>query len=322
MQNGATLLNGWADALGQALAHERVAWQRERDLAVAEHGRQIAELRADHFAFRERMREAFEARLAMMVRDQGPIGPPGQPGETGPAGPPGDTPDIQPILEVHQAWLRERDAVVAEHQAMLARLDELRERLENRLATLRDGEDGEPGPEGAAGAPGPQGTLPVVCLWTDGVHYRGDVRAHRGATWQAFRDTAREPGAAGDDWILLAAAGRDAAEGEVHGQFEPGRDYRKFDLVCFDGCEWRARCDDPGPLPGAGWALSAVQGKRGGKGERGERGEKGAAGPAGATISDWIVDGYCATPLLSDGTLGPSLELRRFFELYHGEASA
>jgi hypothetical protein len=37
-------------------------------------------------------------------------------------------------------------------------------------------------------------------------------------------------------------------------------------MVAFVGDHGVSRCDDPGPLPGEGWALSAVQGKRGSHG--------------------------------------------------------
>jgi hypothetical protein len=312
--DSATLHDGWADALGQTLARERAAWQRERELAVAEHGRQIAEIRAEAAQAILRFSELVSERLASL-----------KDGRDGEPGPPGAPADMQALIEAQNAWQRERDAVAAEHEAMFAKIDVLSNTLHARLQELRDGKDGErgdPGPAGQDGLPGAPGALPVVRLWDDGVHYQGDVVAHRGSTWQAQRDTAREP--PGNDWIMLAAAGRDAAEGEVCGQYQAGHAYRKFDLVCHDGCEWRARCDGPGPLPGVGWALSAVQGKRGGKGEHGERGlrgEKGDAGEPAATICDWIVEDYRATPLLNDGSLGPALDMRQFFELYHREAA-
>jgi integrin beta 3 len=309
------LREGWAEALGEILARERAAWRHERDLAVAEHGRQIAELRAEAAEAILRLSDLVAERLAsvdpVVARRLAELetigtelearaallhdGKDGAEGPPGPAGAQGETPDVQPVLE---------------------RLEGLAATLEDRAAALRDGEDGK---DGAPGPPGKPGELPIVRLWTEGVHYLGDVVAHKGSTWQARRDTAREP--PDDEWALLAAAGRDAPEGEVCGSFDPSRSYRKFDLVCFDGCEWRARCDEPRSLPGVGWALSAVQGKRGGKGEKGDRGERGAPGAPGAVITDWVIDGFRATPLLSDGTLGPALELRSFFEAYHSEAA-
>ena len=50
--------------------------------------------------------------------------------------------------------------------------------------------------------------------------------------------------------------------GEVCGQFDPDREYRKYDIVSLHGAEWRAKCDAPGPLPGEGWAIGATRGER------------------------------------------------------------
>src|SRR5262245_39402235 len=73
------------------------------------------------------------------------------------------------------------------------------------------------------------------------------------------------------------------------------------------------------------WQLLASQGKRGiagPKGERGERGAKGDPGLSGTTICDWKIDRarYLATPLMSDGSEGPPLELRGLFEQFLTEA--
>jgi hypothetical protein len=52
----------------------------------------------------------------------------------------------------------------------------------------------------------------------------------------------------------------------------------------------------------------------------GERGEKGETGPS---IVSWQIDRerYHASPLMSDGTVGPMLELREFFEQFLRETS-
>jgi hypothetical protein len=52
----------------------------------------------------------------------------------------------------------------------------------------------------------------------------------------------------------------------------------------------------------------------------GLRGERGAAAP---TIRDWVIDRarYTATPLMSDGSRGPLLELRALFEQFFLETS-
>lgn len=59
-----------------------------------------------------------------------------------------------------------------------------------------------------------------------------------------------------------------------------------MDVVAFNGSEWRAVKDDPGPLPGAGRVL-------GGPGER---------GPAGVHVTKLDLVGYTLVVTLSDGT--------------------
>lgn len=104
--------------------------------------------------------------------------------------------------------------------------------------------------------------------------------------------------------------------------FEPERAYRKFDLVSWHGSEWRARQDDPGTLPGDGWALSGQAGSRGKTGDKGERGDRGLAGPPGPTIAAWETRDFRIVPVMSDGSIGPPLDLREFFEAYHNERAA
>jgi hypothetical protein len=226
-----------------------------------------------------------------------------------------------------------RAEVRADVATQMLRLSDL---VTDRLKSLRNGETGPAGvdgPEGAQGIPGPPGeagergergeqgpvgNLPLVRAWSEGVHCAGDVVGLHGATWQASCNTAREP--PHDDWVCLAAAGvdgRDAPVGEVCGLYDPARHYKRFDLVAHDGGEWRAKHDDPGRLPGPGWALSAVQGKRGAKGEAGPRGPSGTAGPM---IVEWSINGYLAVPIMSDGTAGPALDFRALFERYDAEA--
>jgi len=100
--------------------------------------------------------------------------------------------------------------------------------------------------------------------------------------------------------------------GEVCGLFDAERQYRKFDLVSFRDSEWRARYDDPGELPGDGWAVSARAGSRG---KPGERGERGPVGPVLA-IASWETRDYRVVPVMADGSVGPPLDLRELFEQY------
>lgn len=139
------------------------------------------------------------------------------------------------------------------------------------------------------GKPGADGKLPVAKPWTDGVCYEGDVVTHNGATWQAQRDTGREP--PHDDWICLAAAGRNGQDGRsfaIRGTWSAEADYATLDVVALNGATFVARRDAPGECPGDGWQLMSAQGKRGKEGEPGRRGEVGKAGPSliEATVDD------------------------------------
>jgi len=180
---------------------------------------------------------------------------------------------------------------------------------------------GEKGDPGERGPEGPAGKLTLIKQWHRGVHYEADVVSHDGSTYQAQRDTAEEP--PHEDWIVLAARGMPGETpyvGEIMGLYKPDKKYRKFDLVQFEGAEWRARKDAPGALPGDDWALCSRQGRAGQPGKQGDRGERGPPGLAAPTITEWERRGYEAIPIMSDGSLGPALDMREFFELYDDEA--
>ena len=86
------------------------------------------------------------------------------------------------------------------------------------------------------------------------------------------------------------------------------------------------RRDNPGPCPSDGWQLLCKQGRpghRGENGERGVRGEKGERGEPGATVVSWQLDRrrYRVSPLMSDGQVGPMLELCGLFEQFLSETS-
>lgn len=192
----------------------------------------------------------------------------------------------------------EREARDERIDAQLAALGEIERRLDGRLQTLKDGEKGEPGEPGK---------LPALRAWQDGVCYKGDVRAFAGATWQASRDTGKQPG--GDDWILLAGRGddgRDGSDGQsfrVRGTWLEINDYQAMDVVVLGGASFVAKQDEPGPCPGAGWQLLAAQGKRGNAGERGGLGPKGERGPAGLpVVSMSVSDEGLLTLTNGDGT--------------------
>lgn len=229
--------------------------------------------------------------------------------------------DLELIRERAEAVVAAAHAKVAEADTRIALMERS---LADRLAALKDGVDGAPGPEGPPGAiglegprgdagvagergeagpagkdgatgerglegaPGAPGKLARVRPWSDGVHYEGHVVTHAGATWQAQRDTGREP--PHDDWLCLASGGADGRSFVIHGTWSEAESYRELDVVALNGASFAARCDNPGPCPGDGWQLIAAQGKRGNAGERGQsgpaaKGERGMPGPAVASMT-------------------------------------
>jgi hypothetical protein len=157
-----------------------------------------------------------------------------------------------------------------------------------KLAALQDG---PPGPQGAPG--------------------------ERGEPGEAITGPTGEQGLPGPP----GEPGPEPYVGEVCGLYDAAREYRKYDLVTLHGAEWRARQDAPGALPGDGWALAAKAGERGKRGEIGPAGMRGLPGNSAPVIVEWAVRDYRAVPVLSDGSVGPALDLRELFEQYHAEAA-
>ena len=157
-----------------------------------------------------------------------------------------------------------------------------------RRAHGRNGQPGErlghDGPAGERGLPGPAyGALRGVVPWAERIHYQGDLVAHLGSTWQAERDTAKEPGAA-DDWRAIATAGKPGASFTIRGTYRENESYKALDVVTLDHGWFVARRDHPGPIPGPGWQSGPV-GKR--RGEKGEERTKRGSRKAGATLG-WV----------------------------------
>jgi hypothetical protein len=90
------------------------------------------------------------------------------------------------------------------------------------------------------------------------------------------------------------------------GPFTPDTTYAAGDIAMVNGSAFLALRHKPGSCPGPGWRLLAAVGKRG---------PKGAPGATSPTISGWCVDAksFTVTPLMSDGTRGPPLELLGLF---------
>jgi hypothetical protein len=217
-----------------------------------------------------------------------------------------------PTLAEIDRRLAER--IAAENEFMIALMAESNVELKREWVV---GATGPPGPSGPRGEQGPPGKLPLVKLWLpETVYYAGDVVAFDGGTFQAKRDTGLPPSHA--DWTCLAAAGRDGNSIAVRGTFDERAEYRRLDVVARNGGSFIALKDAPGPCPGAGWQLLTCPGKRGVAGEKGERGPQGHPGLSGATIRDWKIDRarYVATPVMSDDSEGPPLELRGLFEQF------
>jgi hypothetical protein len=170
------------------------------------------------------------------------------------------------------------------------------------------------------------GKLPVAKIWRpESVTYQAEFVSHEGALWQARTDTAQTPG--GSNWICVARAGRDAITPNVRGTFSVDETYKQLDIVVSDGAAFIAKHDNPGICPGDGWQLLSRQGRPGRKGEtgeRGRRGERGEKGEIGPSIVSWQIDRerYRASPLMSNGTVGPMLELRPLFEQFLAKLTA
>jgi hypothetical protein len=145
---------------------------------------------------------------------------------------------------------------------------------------------------------------------------------HAGALWQARGDTVHAPPHV--DWVCLVRAGRNGCDGRspnVCATYDAREKYERLDIVALDGSTFIARRNGPRVCPGDGWQLLVSRGKTGDRGQPGPRGDKGERGEPGVTIEAWLIDreGYRASLRMSDGTVGPMLELRELFEQFLSE---
>jgi hypothetical protein len=129
------------------------------------------------------------------------------------------------------------------------------------------GPAGEPGPEGKRGLQGERGE-----------------KGERGEPGKGG-----PVGAAGRDGVdgTPGATGTNARQWRHRRSHDPAQDYAEGDVVAHDGGSWIALCDEPGPLPGNGWAQLTTKGQRG---KPGDKGERGPPGPEGRGIADVFVD--------------------------------
>ena len=168
---------------------------------------------------------------------------------------------------------------------------------------------------------GPTGQVPIAKKWTrETVFYEGCVVTYDGGSYQALRDTGEPPDNEAH-WQCIAAPGRDAKPIRHRGTFEEDAEYMAYDVVALNGGSFLALHDKPGRCPGDGWRLLAAQGKRGVAGERGPQGPAGPPGKDAVKLVRWTLDRatYTATPVLSDGSWGPPLDLRALFEQFWDE---
>jgi hypothetical protein len=116
----------------------------------------------------------------------------------------------------------------------------------------------------------------------------------RGEQGEAGIGMAGERGEAGE----AGPPGRDARQWRHRRTHDPKQNYTEGDVVAHDGGSWLALTDEPGALPGDGWALLTV------RGQRGKPGERGPPGPEGRGIRDLFVNetGETLVVVLSDGT--------------------
>jgi hypothetical protein len=218
-----------------------------------------------------------------------------------------------------------RSAVEAERESTEALLIEILLRIRNDV--IPEVVAKLPALQGPVGPAGPAGKLPIAKEWQrETVYYEGSVVTHDRGSYQALRDTG-EPPDNETHWQSLAAPGRDAKSIRHRGTYKEDSEYAAYDAVALNGGSFVALRDKPGACPGPGWQLLAAPGKRGVAGERGPQGDRGPAGVPGPpgkdamTIACWTLDraAYTVTPVMSDGTSGPPLNLRGLFEQFLDE---
>lgn len=254
-----------ADAVGREIARLRLEARREEEIRQAEYRARCAELDSRILAVaslekevRDRLATLKDGEPGRPGKDADPVkdGEPGQPGKDG--------------LSVEDIAVTQTDDIVT----FGFTVGDVRDEFDVKLPEGPPGDPGEPGKEG------PPGKLSAVQPWADEVHYEGAIRTHLGATWQALKDTAKEPPS--EDWACIAERGKDGDDGQgfsLRGTWSADEEYKPLDVVMCNGASFAARIDNPGECPGPNWKLFAGRGKSGKPGDTGKRGEQGPPGP-------------------------------------------
>jgi hypothetical protein len=214
---------------------------------------------------------------------------------------------------------RERDLLLGKQLAEHAlRLMQLETAVRDRLAELRDGEKGERGEKGEQGEKGPAGQAGASGAKGD----QGD-KGDTGETGEAVTGPAGRDGIDGKDGErgergLPGQPGEPGVDGRtlfnIRDTYDAAEKYLIGDVVTLNASWFVARKDDPGPCPGSGWKVGPT-------GRKGEPGPRGEVGPV-REIAAWDIDRkrFTASPVLSDGSKGPPLNLRTLFEQFQAEA--
>lgn len=302
MTSSSTTLKSFTDAAAGAIAREiatlRREAQREKDVRDAEHRARLAEWDLRLAAVTDLQRQLAERLASVKDGEPGRDGVDGKDGTDGKDGKDGTSvtlADVEPmIVETLASWERPKDGQDGKSVTVEDMMPVVTEAIDRAVAALpvaKDGKDGADGRDGERGLEGAPGKLPLAKEWNDGVHYESSVVRWQGSTYQALRDTGREP--PHEDWACLAAAGQDGQDGRsfvVRGTWKDGEDYKALDVVALGGAGFVARRDAPGQCPGEGWQLIASQGKRGNQGEPGRTGDKGDRGASGAPVLNVAID--------------------------------
>jgi hypothetical protein len=227
------------------------------------------------------------------------------------------------IAAVGEVLAQER----AQRLTLQARIEELASLLRQPGPEGKQGEQGEPGRDGSVGECGETGSQgPPGPTGETGRDGRDGLPGLLGPTGErGERGPAGEQGPEGSAGPTGSVGekgdpGEPAYPGQARGLWNENENYRAMDVVTYNGSEWRAVSDDPGPLPGDGWVLGA-KGNRGKPGERGAKGEKGERGPAGLSLVRADMVGFELVLTLSDETR-LVCNMLGAFERYHREAVA